>query len=180
MIELHWRLSKARIWLDTLPDWSYEIDNVIEFPREVFVGNSTGMRYVAAELFLLRGPRALYGGLGAVFVPRQTHQLIVRVSTSTAAGQIFGESLVGTLDTARVGLPNEYVPGVLEGVMNAQESQVPGPGTLTFSCAVHSELGSSLWVFRVLSRILLRLIGLDKDTVSEEDILTFIRFELSS
>ena len=67
------------------------------------------------------------GVLGARFEPHEYPYLRVSVAATTEAG---GRRAPGRFLHARVGLPLEYVGGVLAGAL--QEPGLVGPGTLTF------------------------------------------------
>jgi hypothetical protein len=70
---------------------------------------------------------------------------------------------------ARVGLPLEYVGGVLAGAL--QEPDMLGPGTLTFDHAAVHEFDSSWEVFRLLAIGVVRLMALPSDGRIPMDVL---------
>ncbi len=179
MIALNWGGSKARIWLDKLPPWYYEVSEVIE--RHLLALNKKVIPrgHAAVELSVHTGPRVHYGGLGATFVPAHTGQLLIQVSTSADKGQLLSDSLVGKMDKVHIGLPTEYAAGVLKGVMNTDLTSSIGNGTLHFCCAVHGEIGSSPWMFQALSRIVIRLLCVDKGSALQEDMIVLLQQELS-
>ncbi len=176
MRELHWGFRKARIWLDELPNWTYAVVNTIERHQGVIDFHSGERQLAAVELFLPRG-RALYGGLGGVFIPEDTHRLVVQVCISKNEGELYEESLARRVDEVYRGLPQEYVEGVFEGVLQDDQTRLLGAGTLCFSCAVHGRIGSSLWIFQRLSRIIINLLLIKKDKVMEEDLMNILQLK---
>ncbi|MDQ2886972.1 MAG: hypothetical protein M3Y39_12925 [Chloroflexota bacterium] len=175
---LTWGYSKARIWLAELPDWKYEAVEMVEREQMAKEGEGTELSCAAVELFLPVGPRAYYGGLGAILVPESTGKLHVRVTVSSDKGQRFEEALTGTLDTVYKGLPREYGQGILEGIMQFNEVQTLGSGMLSFSYAVHGEISSSVWFFQLISRVVIRMLKGGTHVSSEEDVKGLLRLEI--
>ncbi len=176
MIELHWMLSKARIWLGELPDWNYEEDILIQRVQGIAKMNVSDVQYAAVELYLPRGGRALYGGLGATFEPKSDGLFCVQVVPSLENGVLYAEALASSrMDSVHKGLPNQYVEGIFAGVAQADGHQCLGSGILRFAWATHGEIGSSLWIFQKLSRIIVRLMCLEKENISQETLLALIQ-----
>jgi hypothetical protein len=76
-----------------------------------------------------------------------------------------------------IGLP-EYSNGVFDGILNTVTAQLLGSGTVHISGAAHGAVGSSPWIFEVLSHISVKLLTLTKKDVSDEQIIKLIREEL--
>lgn len=179
MMELQWGLRKARLWLDELPVWSFEISQVIQRSQRITSDSKIGERCSAVEILLPRGPHILYGGLGAIFTPQPTHELLIRVAISHGQGRNYPESLAGRLDRVHIGLPQEYVEGIFKGVLGTHELHLLGTGTLDFSLATHGEIGSCLAIFQALGRILVQLIHIDREAVSEGKLLELLQQPLT-
>ena len=175
---LTWGYSKARIWSGELPDWKYESVEMVEREQVAKEGEGTEVSCAAVELFLPVGPRAYYGGLGAILLPEATGKLRVRVAVSSDKGQRFEEALTGKLDTVYKGLPREYGQGILEGVMQFNEMQTLGSGTLSFSSAAYGEIGSSVRFFQLISRVVIRMLKGGTPISSEEDVKKLLRLEI--
>ena len=77
---------------------------------------ASGTRLAAIELLVPHGARASYGLLGGHFEPRSDGQLTVNIYASSPNERCFADSLVSRIDEVRVGLPEEYVEGVLDGI----------------------------------------------------------------
>jgi hypothetical protein len=106
------------------------------------------------------------GVLGARFEPHEYPYLRVCVAATLEAQ---GCRAAGRFGHARVGLPLEYVGGVLAGAF--QEPDMVGPGTLTFDHAAVHEIDSSWEVFRLLAIGVVRLLGLPSDGRIPRDLL---------
>ncbi len=175
MRELTWGWSKARIWLNESPGWNYEAARVAE--RHLLAdGMRDGKRRcMAVEMFVPTGPMARYGGLGATFVPEQNENLRVQVLVSAEQALPFPEALAFRSETARIGFPEEYVQGLLEGVAQFEGTPELGTGTLSFCWAIHGEVGSSIQFFQRISRAVIRLLCHQKQALSDEDLLELLR-----
>lgn len=101
------------------------------------------------------GGHGEYGVLGARFETHGHPYLRVSVAATVAAES---PRAPGRFGHARVGLPLEYVGGVLARAF--QEPGVVGPGRLTFDHAAVHEFDSSWEVFRLLAIGVVRLLGL--------------------
>lgn len=177
MRTLRWQGRQARIWLGPLPDWTYEIAEVIERQQEGIGSGLVPRSSAAVELMLPRGARVEYGGLGAVFTPEETHRLVVQVLTSKGAGKPYGEALAYRVDTVSMGLPDEYREGIFDGVQQTDDTRLLGSGTLRFGCAVHGEVGSSRSFFRRLSRLVVQLLLLGKNEAGEEQLMRILQWK---
>ena len=92
----------------------------------------------------------------------------LRVSVA-ATLQAEGRHAPDRFGHARVGLPLEYVGGVLAGVF--QEPDIIGPGTLTFDHAAVHEIDSSWEMLRLLAIGVVRLLGWPADDRIPTDLL---------
>lgn len=178
MILLNWKYNKARIWLEDWPDWQYKVAKVAERRHEAHDRAMSTKLHAALELFIPVGGRIHYGALGADYIHEQEEQLVIQVLTSTEEGEQVSDSLAGKLDVVRSGLPQEFAQAILENAMIVNENQLLGKGTLRFCCAAYGQVGSSSWIFGVLTRIVVKLLLLDRQSSSEEHLLELIRYEL--
>lgn len=179
MFALSWNFNRARIWLDEIPDWNVAKNHVFEHRQEASEMKDTDARSAAIELFLPTGGRAYYGALGAEFVPASERQLVVQILISLEEGPMIPDALASRNDTVHVGLPQEYLQGVLHGILNTSERHLLGSGTLRFCCAASGSLGSSIKLFGILTALVIQLLLLEKEAVSEDQLLTLIQTELS-
>lgn len=179
MIEYTLGANKTRAWWGELPDWSYETGDSIRLELDMQGLSASGdseIRYGAIEMFILRGSRVLYGGLGAVFSPQREGSLMVEIAMSQDQGQLWSDPLSGRTDTAYKGLPYyEYVIGICNGILYSKYKYRLGAGTLRVAWATHGLVGSSPWVFHVLSDSLTGLLARErKGTISFEELKELI------
>lgn len=176
---LSWQHNKAHVWLGELPGWEVGKAQVFEQHRDAPDMKDTDTRSAAVELLIPAGGRAYYGALGAEFVPAPVKQLVVQVPISLDEGQIIPNTLAGRLDTVYTGLPQEYLQGVLNGVMNSVEMPFLGSGTLRFCRSAHGSLGSSIKFFGILTTLVIKLLLLERQAISEEALLELIQAVLT-
>jgi hypothetical protein len=142
---------RIRVWLDEFPSAIIEEGIVIEkrFPA---IQQSLTFSKVTCELNFLAG-KGQYALLGCHVIPRESES-VVRIFETGYKGPIFEDSLE-RYETVRVGLPKEYIDGVLAGLNSVQ----PLPAAdIEFRCAAHGEISSSqiafAWAVNLLGRIL--------------------------
>lgn len=147
----------ALAWVDEMPTWSglSPVGHVTGYWRwRSAVPPSTTRRAAAWGYRAGFGGHGEYGVLGATFEPHEHPYLRVTVAATIDAGS----RAPGRFRDARVGLPFEYVGGVLAGAL--QEPNQVGPGTLRFENAAVHEVDSSWEVFRLLAIGVVRLLSL--------------------
>ena len=169
----------VNIWLNEMPDWTYKV--IIVNQRHI----STTKRHAGAEqklaIEMVRpGPKPHYGALGAMFVPNDTQQLCVEVFVTNDQGDIVEGSLDGGIDTVRKGFPEEYVTGFLDRIIQYEPLSILGGGTLSFCCALHGEIGSSIWFFQMIGRAIINLLTHQLSSLSDEDLREIIQASMRS
>jgi hypothetical protein len=108
-----------------------------------------------------------YGLLGATFEPHNYPFLRVAVAATTGEGA----GCPAPFDEATVGLPHEYVGGVLAGAV--REAATVGRGSVTFAGAAVHPVDSSWEVFRLLAVGVMRLLALRADEMIRSDMLLY-------
>jgi hypothetical protein len=156
----------------------YEISEVVENTQEALEEDSVSIRDRAIELFFLIGGRHHYGGIAVTFIPTQKGKLVVQVPISAGVGLPFDESLTGKLDVSYKGLPKEYMIGVFEGLMKAERTPFLGGGILRVKGVVHGRVGSSKWIFRTLGHIVVKLLTMETEALSETAFTELIQAEI--
>jgi hypothetical protein len=159
----------ALAWVNELPEWSLlsSVGNVVGYWRWRGVAPGFAVRRAAAWGYRAGfGGHGEYGVLGARYEPHDYPYLRVSVAATLEAESRRAPDRFGH---ARVGLPLEYVGGVLVGAF--QEPDLVGPGTLTFDHAAVHEFDSSWEVFRLLAIGVVRLLGLPSEDRIPMDLL---------
>jgi hypothetical protein len=177
IVQVSWQWSKARVWLNELPDWpshgpELALEHLPAPPQADASPRSAALEYSLASC------KGRYGALGARFVRDQAGFLIVQVLHSSTLGPVVHDSLAGRLDTVHQGLATEYVDGVREGILTSGAAQTLGSGTLFVGWAAHGLVGSSHYDFAILARSLVQL--LVQMPTTEEEIINLIRAEINA
>jgi hypothetical protein len=159
----------ALAWVGELPEWSLlspvgHVDGYWRW-RGALPGSAV-KRGAAWGYRAQRGGIGECGVLGARFEPHKYPYLRVSVAATVGAES---RRAPDRFLHARVGLPLEYVGGVLTGAF--QEPDMVGPGTLTFDHAAVHEVDSSWEVLRLLAIGVVRLLGLPSDGRIPMDLL---------
>lgn len=179
MIEYTSGASKTRVWWGDLPDWSYETGGAVRLELDmpsISSAKRSEAGYGAIEMLLPRGGRALYGGLGAMFSPAQKGPLTVEIVIARDQGLVWPHSLAARIDTVYKGLPYEFVTGIIDGVLLSDNKYNLGSGRLRFAWATHGLVGSSRWIFYVLSDSLMGLLAQERNgTITFEELKELIR-----
>jgi hypothetical protein len=126
------------------------------------------------ELFIHKGGYCPYGLLGGEFVPEDTRLFRLQVVVSSDKGRRFDSSLAGSIDEVRFGLPREYSEAVQDGVTSARANLLLGSGLLRFDCAAHGKVGSSPNLFRLLAKVIVRLLCGNAESVTEESLVRLL------
>lgn len=167
MIEYTSGANKIRVWWGELPDWSYETGDTIHLELDMqglSSNRNSEIRYGAIEMFILRGSRVLYGGLGATFSLQRRGPLMIEITMSQDRGQLWSDPLSGPTDTVYKGLPYyEYVIGIFNGILYSKYKYRLGAGMLRITWATHGLVGSSPWMFHVLSDSLTGLLARERE-----------------
>ena len=144
-------ITRCRVWFAELPIQRVDYDTLTE--RLYLAQPSTATEFkVAAEVLIPRGGRALYGFLGAEFLPAAGDQLLVSVPALKAASTLrYQGALAEQFDTVSCGLMDEYAAFVIQGVdAAANERSVLFSGSLSMICSAHGEVSSNGPIFRSL------------------------------
>lgn len=159
--EMHGSLSGSardgHVWLGELPSWAaLQPVGVVD----------TYLRWNAADAPAPRphnsaawGFRVGHGGkdsagvLGGTYEPHDHPYIRV----AAAATVVLGAKCPEPFSAARVGLPHEYVGGVLAGA--AHEAHLLGPGVIRFMWGSVHEVDSSWEAFRLLAIGVVRLLS---------------------
>jgi len=162
---------KAKVWVGEQPAAVYVAERSVKHVLEAKPSFSKTVHRGAVELCIPTGPRSIYGLLGAEFNQDESDKIRITVNISSDRGQQFVASLAGTSDDVRIGLPEEYVNGVLGGVTLARE-QIGHllSGDLVFNCAAHGLTGSSELIFKYASSIVLNILILNNDEWTADEL----------
>jgi hypothetical protein len=164
---------KVRVWIDESPDAYYPAVDLIEYALTTRL-SETQSKTVVLEMAVITGPRKLYGLLGATYIPERTEALSIHIAVSDSSQKVIDWSLVGMIDQVRLGLPEEFADAVLKGAIEATPNKL-GAGMLRFDCAAHGMIGSSPYLFGELSKIVVTLLRIPSELLTEDEIAKHIR-----
>lgn len=167
---------KARVWLAEFPEARVEFEAASERVVETDAMPLDEVRRAGVEILIPRGPRALYGLLGAELRPNRIGELRVRVLTCSGNRRRFKDAIALASDEVYVGLPDEFAAAVIEGVV--EQNKRPGglaSGELVFQCAAHGLVGSSPTIFKWLSAVLVRILNLSAENLGEPKLAELLR-----
>jgi hypothetical protein len=112
----------------------------------------------------------LYGLLGGRWQSENGSQVSVEVSVSTSNERLFPDSLASGTDEVRVGLPSEYIEGVLDGLDLARGETTLAAGKLSIDCAAHGAVGPSNGIYKHLAAVLVKLFNTVDAQPSDEEL----------
>jgi hypothetical protein len=178
LLELsHYR--RAKVWLDEAPLAEFAPTSTVTsiIPPEKVVDASR--RTATVELYVPHGAKVSYALIGAELTNASCDGLEVKVLIKSE-GYPYELSLASQIDDVRIGLLEEYASAVVDGVAGvAKSSGVPRRADLQFRWAAYGMVGSSPWVFRKVSAMVVRLLTLST-AVSDERIRMLVEHELST
>lgn len=150
------RLRKTRVWFDedlpALYDGERMVDDVREATPEIpaFHARTTAIEIGTGQ----PGHCSSYALLGAEYFPDESGKFRTQIHIRDGT-RLYLNSL--SLDGAFFGVPGECCDSVVLGL---QDNSAGPPGSLIIRCGAHSSVGSSQFLFRWLSRAILRLLAL--------------------
>ncbi len=164
MIERTWKLNKARIWINDLPNWpSINEEEFIVEQRPV----NTGLQIfydVGIEACIPTGGMTQYAALLFHYTPSDSSDTLeIHIPSQFQSGLLYQKSLLEKMDTAHYGLKREYLEGVVNGLKDAH--LYLGKGNLAVVGAAHALVGSNLMIFERCATFLIRLMC---DTKSDQ------------
>ncbi len=176
MREIKQSAFALRVWQDEGQISSYVHDQIIQgtvdLPNIAALYPET--RSTTVEVARMLGHPSSYGLLGAEFMPDSGGRITVEVALSSGSDgeTVTYDSLAAGSDAVRVGLPREYGSAVLQASM--LYASALGPGTLCFADAAHGMVGSSVAVFRWLTRIVLELLVHEVATMTDDELMSIV------
>lgn len=167
--------QKARVWIDDLPPIDYPSSRIVTHVIPAHKCRGTPIRRVAIELFVPLGPRSMYGLIGGQYEPDTGNSLIVEIAVSSADEDVYPDSLASQTDEVKVGLPCEYVRGIVSGIdVGCAEINGVNAGRLRIACAAHGLIGSSEAVFSRIAVALIKIVNVDQQDMSDSRIIELL------
>ncbi|MGO7988437.1 hypothetical protein [Rhizobium leguminosarum] len=163
--------TRFRLWLDEAPP-SMEPTRCYLWESKVFV-SAEGIPHrksVAAEIARPVGGMTVYGLLSVTLDQSiKTQGLQVNVPIERTEGESWSLSLAPIYDKVLTGFVAEYMPGLFKGIEDVGEGALPSFGILSFERMAHSDIGSSIDIFRELTRAIVRALTMKQVPETPDD-----------
>jgi hypothetical protein len=122
----------------------------------------------------------MYGLLGGEFKPKNIPRMDIFIGSSKNDGQPYTDSIASPTEVSLIGIPKEYVTGIVEGFEMARQKLVDvGQGHFIVNHGVYGEIGSSIVLFKHLSCVLFRLLHSDTSAMSDGQITALLPEQFS-
>ena len=164
-----------RVWIEELPDLRYPVEDVVEQTVEASPKGWGAMRSAAAEMVRPSCGPSSYALIGAKFLPASKGPLFIQVAVSGASDEKLetpaNEEQAGapiSHSTKFVGFPREFLRGVFDVAVDAAD--LLGSGLLRFDHAAHDSVGSSIMAFRWATQATVRLLTINSNAISEDEL----------
>jgi hypothetical protein len=155
---------KIRLWVNELPEGIIRGHLHLSGYIHSIGTDIWRERRVAVELSLPKH-NSSYGLLGLEFFPNcEQEGLEIQVNYCDTNNNLFHGTLARVKNTVFSNLPKEYAEAVIKKTIGIiRENPCIPSGSLVFSLGAHCEIGSSRFLFGIITEILLRMLFLNKD-----------------
>ena len=165
---------KVKLWFNELPDIEL-MDNFTETIVSTDCTEDILLQKCAIEL---TNPlhASNYGLLGLVYTPKyDKHDVEIIVSYADKNKKLYDETISHNKSTVYIGLPKEYVDCILDTAKDyiVNKNNIPA-GILNFKVAANCEVGSSINIFKRLAEILLDMMQVDFESISDGELTDII------
>ena len=167
------KTSRATVWLNELPAASFHSAKVIETKLATPIARNPLRSSAAIELFIVIGPRQMYGLLGGTLVPKPLDTTALTLSIPVGASEDRFQSTIESVGESSMGLPEEYADSITEGIRRELLLH-PVTSLLKIECAAYNETSGPL-VFDWLADILLLLLLDSKRTWASAELVDLIK-----
>jgi len=166
---------KARLWINELPDATYQPSSMVIRSVPVKSRGLAKVRSGAVELFVPLGARSTYGLVGGYFEPVEGDSLSVEIYLSSSSERMLSDNLAGLNDEVHVGLPAEYFGGVVAGI-DAACSRIDSvaTGKLVINCAAHGLMGSSEAIYSEVAAALVNLFHFGDASMTDSELIALL------
>lgn len=160
--ELKNAASHARIWYE--PKEEFFFDQYSKTEVSNFECNQCQVfndKIIIIEINIFAGSRYIYGLLGAKYHFINNNKLEAKINLTRKLDKVNNTLL--QLDTTYLGLSEEFSTAIHQGLNRAyKENKLLLNGTIDFCYAVNDLAYSNIWIFRILSYLLMDLFLLEE------------------
>jgi hypothetical protein len=172
----HYR--KGRIWLNSHPNIQYDTATILQ--TKIFeVTDEQWVKKTTCLEMLLPINVSNYGLLGIEFIPQPTDYIELSVYVGKDNEQLFIDSLAQLNDNVYVGLPKQYAETIFKLAQEILQQRILPPGKLKINVAAHAEIGSSRFIFSLITRIIFKIVVYEITTLVKEDIERIVVEEMN-
>lgn len=149
-------LDEVTIWCNETPIEAFLSRDVMQTTLQASLPSlHCQNNELVIELKQPRGPRCLYGLLGAKFHRSENSQLNIRVGDGLLDSRLLKDSMIAQFETPRYGLPDEVANHVLKALVDEiDKRKIQLSGTLDVCFGAYGDISSSTHVFKLLARAL--------------------------
>jgi hypothetical protein len=161
-------LRKIRIWFKPNKEYLLEDKNIDKKNFSSFNSDGVVNTTVIVELFIPRGGRNIYGLLGVDYIATSLNNIEVSISNGkTVRPQILHDPLVGKSEPVYLYLPEEFRNSIFQQMKSLSDNhELKINGKLKFYYGAVSEISSSDWIFRKLTNLVVKLLGISEKDIS--------------
>jgi hypothetical protein len=164
------KFKRARVWLNELPACEYVPSMVLTHVVAASHAGDPTIHCAAIELLVPLGARSMYALIGGEYSSNNSNTLEIELAIADD-GPSFADSLASPSDVVKIGLPNEFVRGVIEGInIGCSELDWVCAGKLRIACSAHGVMWSSEAIFSKVASILVKLINIGRPDMTDSAI----------
>jgi hypothetical protein len=161
--------QEARVWINDPPDIRYtpvEIlkDSISTTSKEHWDKKSVCLEYYRP------GGGSYYALLGCEFISQPLDRINIELFVSKDKGEIFESPLISYGNRVYVGIPRTYAGAITKTAIEILSNTVLPPGVLTFNVGAHDEVGSSEFMFSIVTRLILKIITYDLNRLRTKEV----------
>jgi hypothetical protein len=158
---------RCRVWLDEPSFFPTFTSKVMVHSEAAPVHSEISPdRSVGIEVLIPQGARAAYGYLSIRWSSSNSGRLSIYVPGHIRGSQILQNTLCAKFDSVKAGLPSEYRPAVITGLL--RNTSRLRAGEYIVESAAYSDVGSSVSIFIALSQFCSELIHASQPVVCED------------
>lgn len=161
-LKLH-GLDEVTIWRNETPIEPFLSRNILRKELQALCPHLySNAHELVIEIKQPRGPRCLYGLLGAQIRHAENSSLNLCVGDGQLDSRAFEGSMISVIETPRYGLPEEVAEHVLQTIEDEmREQHISFGGILDICYGAYGEVSSSISVFKTLAKALPRILSSD-------------------
>lgn len=178
VFELNNSASHARIWFEHQNEFLFNQYSKSEtFDFECHKCKLFNDKALIMEININAGPRYIYGLLGVKYHYINSNKLVAKINLTNKNITPIKDTLI-KMETAYLGLPEEYAVAICDGLGRAyEENKILLNGTLEFCYAAYGLAYSNMRIFRKLSYLLINILFFEEKELNEDIFFQILKNE---